>query len=228
MAATMRCADRLEALQVLRGHVLAVAGIGQRLARPAWPGSVKRFVGIRGLRRRVTPRVEDELGVGVDVHEAVDAVRVEHVPDVPRLGLGERRRAARTSSAQGRHDVWPSVTPHSRSTLRLRSTPSHDVPGLSRLFLRHMSSTVITWWRPSGLHAGKRARGRASRASPGRPVPATPARRARGPCRSRWLTTRSTASSTSTSGFISSRACAPPTSSTPRRSSPVPARSRRA
>src|SRR5829696_4649663 len=47
-------------------------------------------------------------------------------------------------SWHGLHDVWPPVTPHTKSKLRLTSTPSQGVPGLSRRFFRHMSSADMT------------------------------------------------------------------------------------
>jgi hypothetical protein len=69
------------------------------------------------------------------------------------------------TSLQGLQEVCPSVTPQRRSALRLRSTPSHEVPGLSRRFLRHMLSTVSTLVRPSGLEQGTNQRSRLSRTS---------------------------------------------------------------
>src|SRR5206468_12577690 len=57
-------------------------------------------------------------------------------------------------SAHGLHDALLVVTPQTMSRLRLTSTPSHGVPGLSRRFFRHRSSLFRTYSRPSGLAHG--------------------------------------------------------------------------
>src|SRR5688500_18808483 len=66
----------------------------------------------------------------------------------------EKRSGPRYDSLQGLHDVKAVVTPHTMSQFRLTSTPSHEVPALSRRFCLHKSSTVMTCSRPSGLAHG--------------------------------------------------------------------------
>src|SRR6266487_3028737 len=54
----------------------------------------------------------------------------------------------------GSQTVVGPMTRHIKSQLRLTSTPSHVVPGLSRRFILQSRSPCITWLRPSGFAQG--------------------------------------------------------------------------
>ena len=111
------------------------------------------------LRERWESVEAEELADGTcQVRLAVDGLRCASCVWVTEnvLARTDGVEHAQVSYATGRATVrWdperiglqevagPSVTPHSTSLFRLRSTPSQGVPGLSRRFLRHMSSTAI-------------------------------------------------------------------------------------
>lgn len=80
--------DGLEAEQVTRGHVFLVARLADH--RTSASGrSGEPLTMVDGLGGRVAPRVQDELGVGGHIGEAVDALGLEQLLDVRGLGLAK-------------------------------------------------------------------------------------------------------------------------------------------